>query len=181
MTKAKIDYEEGWLDRFKNTFTYEKETGFIVYKIYYRGSRIGTRADSIKSRGYRKGVHKGYSIVVNFEKVQILSTRAAFFLELGVIPSEDIEIDHEDGDTLNNKWSNLRMATSSENNCNSKVQSNNTSGVKGLSVTKFGTYRTTINIPGGDRLRETFKSKEEAIMYLEDIRNKHHKEFARHE
>ena len=42
-------------------------------------------------------------------------------------------VDHIDGDKANNKPSNLRLASPSQNNFNSKVYSNNKSGLKGVS------------------------------------------------
>jgi hypothetical protein len=47
------------------------------------------------------------------------------------------EIDHCDTDGTNNAWRNLRPATPSQQKMNRKIQSNNTSGYKGVS--KHGT------------------------------------------
>ena len=41
-------------------------------------------------------------------------------------------IDHRDGDVTNNRWSNLRRATASQNNANRGRPRNNTSGYKGV-------------------------------------------------
>jgi hypothetical protein len=41
-------------------------------------------------------------------------------------------IDHRDGDTINNRWSNLRRATSTNNAANRRRPRNNTSGFKGV-------------------------------------------------
>jgi hypothetical protein len=45
-------------------------------------------------------------------------------------------VDHVDGDGLNNLRENLRIATPSQNNCNRRMRSNNTSGFKGVSWDK---------------------------------------------
>ena len=46
---------------------------------------------------------------------------------------EDKIIDHADGNKLNNTRQNLRWCTYTENSANSKLASNNTSGIKGVS------------------------------------------------
>lgn len=51
-------------------------------------------------------------------------------------PKLTLEIDHLDGDRLNNHIDNLRLVTPSDNRRNSKRWSNNTSGVTGVSWDK---------------------------------------------
>jgi hypothetical protein len=53
-------------------------------------------------------------------------------------PPDDKVIDHKDGDGLNNQKSNLRICTQSQNNGNSKIRKDNTSGIKGVSWHKAG-------------------------------------------
>jgi len=48
----------------------------------------------------------------------------------------EIEVDHVNRDPLDNRRLNLRPATSSDNKCNRGLQSNNTSGFKGVSFSK---------------------------------------------
>lgn len=52
---------------------------------------------------------------------------------MGVEDDPSVEIDHKDGNGLNNqKLSNLRIATQSQNTANGKLQNNSTSGFKGV-------------------------------------------------
>lgn len=52
-------------------------------------------------------------------------------------PPEGMDVDHIDGDGMNNRRSNLRVATRHENACNQKIRAANTSGFKGVSFEKF--------------------------------------------
>lgn len=47
-------------------------------------------------------------------------------------PSKGFQVDHKNGDKLNNLESNLRIATVSQNRANSKIPITNTSGYKGV-------------------------------------------------
>lgn len=53
--------------------------------------------------------------------------------EILAITDKNKFADHIDGDTLNNRLSNLRIADKHQNGCNRGLQCNNTSGYKGVS------------------------------------------------
>jgi hypothetical protein len=58
-----------------------------------------------------------------------------------------VEIDHVDGDGLNNRRSNLRWATDQQNAHNRRISSLNTSGFKGVYWDKArGAWRATITL-----------------------------------
>lgn len=60
-----------------------------------------------------------------------------------------MEVDHINGDGLDNRRSNLRLATRAENGRNRHMQVNNKSGYKGVSWYKqYGRWRTTIKVSG---------------------------------
>lgn len=64
-------------------------------------------------------------------------------------PENKQEVDHIDNNQINNHATNLRWATHQENNRNKPIQSNNTSGVKGVNWTKREQkWRATIMIDG---------------------------------
>lgn len=58
-------------------------------------------------------------------------------------------VDHSDRDGLNNRRSNIRIATTAQNNANMCVSSRSKLGVKGVSVERGGRYSTRIE--DGDR------------------------------
>ena len=54
-------------------------------------------------------------------------------------------VDHRDGNATNNRWSNLRRATASQNNANRRRSRNNTSGYKGVHLCgRSGRWRAII-------------------------------------
>lgn len=56
------------------------------------------------------------------------------------IDIDGMEIDHEDNDTLNNHFSNLRVATSGQNKINRGVRRDNKLGMKGVERLPSGRY-----------------------------------------
>jgi hypothetical protein len=84
----------------------------------------GKSAACLKSDGYRY-MHLNYRTE--------LVHRVAWKIMTGADP---IEIDHIDGNRSNNKWSNLRNGTKSDNLRNVALKSNNTSGHHGVSFSK---------------------------------------------
>lgn len=73
------------------------------------------------------------------------------------------QVDHINGDKLDNRKANLRLATNAQNQMNKVTQSNSTTGYKGVSFEKsIGRYRAYINFQGKRYNLKTFKTPEQA-------------------
>lgn len=102
---------------------YDAETGIFVWRVGRRGTaRAGSRAGSLKSGGYRHLMLHG----TRYEE-----HRLAWFYVHGVWPVG--EVDHINRVKDDNRIANLREVTRSENQQNTTLQSNNTSGYRGVS------------------------------------------------
>jgi len=89
------------------------------------------------------------------------------------------DIDHIDGDGLNNIRSNLRAATRSQNLYNRGKTKNNTSGIKGVSWDKgCSKWRSQIQSNGTHYHLGSFDTKEEAAEAYREAAKKVHKEFS---
>ena len=105
--------------------------------------------------------------------------RIVYFLAFGVDPG-DKEIDHIDGNGLNNNPSNLRLATKSENMQNRGAYRNNTSGFKGVSQDKeTQRWIAKIRLHGKQRHIGRFQTPEEAHAAYVRAAEELHGEFAR--
>jgi hypothetical protein len=122
-------------------------------------SAPGKIAGKISIDGYR---------VVGLFKDSFLAHRIAYLLMTGEWCRFDL--DHQDADKLNNRWSNLRPATGSQNLANMANSTRNTSGAKGVHKLKstgkyqvrargqfFGTYDTL------EEARAVYRAAAEAI------------------
>ena len=125
-------------------FKYCKVSGRLVWRPRPRGMFKSTRAantwntryaerDAGTISGHKSGKYTEYRKVVVRPK-RYKAHRIIWLMQTGKWPSG--HIDHIDGNGLNNKWSNLREATSSQNSMNQKVRSDSTSGIKGVSYDK---------------------------------------------
>lgn len=101
--------------------------------------------------------------------------------ELGRPLHSTERVDHADGDTLNNRRNNLRVATARQNRTNSRTGRNSKSGIKGVNRTANGRWGSRIKISGRDIHLGTFDTKEEAHDAYCRVAREHFGEFARFE
>ena len=82
-----------------------------------------------------------------WHKGKTISAHRLAFLLMGVEIPEGMDVAHINGDSHDNRWENLRLATRSESAHNAKLPKNNTSGVTGVSWHKArGKWRASITI-----------------------------------
>jgi HNH endonuclease/AP2 domain len=91
-------------------------------------------------------------------------------------------IDHRDGDPTNNRWSNLRRATASQNGANSRRPRDNSSGYKGVFLCRgSGRWRARVGKGGRKIHLGTFDTPEAAHAAYVAAARKLFGEFARTE
>jgi len=92
----------------------------------------------------------------------------------------DMEVDHINGNKLDNRNYNLRICTKAENQRNRSKQSNNSSGYKGVSWHKgMNKWTANIGINGKREYIGSFSDKDEAARAYNQAAIKHHGEFAK--
>lgn len=102
--------------------------------------------------------------------------RIIFLMHHGYLPEQ---IDHIDGNGLNNDVENLRAATHAQNGSNRGAQKNNTSGFKGVSWhKKSNKWQAAIALGRKNHYLGLFDTPEAAHEAYKDAAKKLHKEFA---
>ena len=116
---------------------------------------------------------------IQINKKRYLNHRIIFLMHHGYLPQC---LDHIDGNAVNNRIENLRPATISENNRNSRIRKNNNSGVKGVSWdSKHKKWRVQVANKGRSKHIGYFNTIEKAAEVVKKAREELHGEFARHE
>lgn len=116
------------IERLKDVVSYDPETGHFTWlRRIAKIVKPGGQAGSPHRTGYR---------YLQIDGERIAEHRLAYFYMIGEWPQE---VDHRNLDKTDNRWNNLRAASISNNRWNRTIQSNNTSGYKGVSYHK--TYR----------------------------------------
>jgi hypothetical protein len=158
-----------WLKRQQNDFARSYE--FKRWNARYAGKQAGSIAKSKFGISYLRVKLKG----------KIYEAHRLIWLYMtGDWPPD--EIDHRDGDGLNNRWLNLRQATDVQNCQNRRVRVDNALGVKGVYLDReSGRYRAQIQVAGRKVHLGRFDTPDQAGRAYARAARKHFGEFARKE
>ncbi len=128
-------------EQLRRILTYDQITGFFTWVVPRRGMKSGQPAGRINHDGY---------VQVQIGGRRYLGHRLAWLYVTGEWPAS--ALDHKNALRSDNSWTNLRMATGSQNKANSRRQTNNTSDFKGVSFNKsLGKWQAQIGVGGSVR------------------------------
>lgn len=142
-------------DQLKEVLHYCPETGVFTWLVSTSTrARKGAEAGSIR---YDISSNKPYRhICVNHQRSR--AHRLAFLYMTGEFPED--QVDHIDGNGVNNAWNNLRAVDNAENCKNLRKRADNTSGTTGVCWCKHrNKWRSLIR----NKSLGYFHNKEEAI------------------
>lgn len=150
---------------------YDPDTGIIRRRV--RGGKVpaGAIAGFLSGQGYR---------IIRVCGAQTQAHRLAWLLHYGEWPAR--EIDHINGVRDDNRIINLRLATRTENNWNTRARADNTSGFKGVYYHKTNNrWVAKIQRDGRRLFLGCFPTKEAAAAAVIAVRADLHGQYARGE
>ena len=124
---------------------------------------------------------KGYAVNCKRIGLRVLNKRKTTPMHRFILNApHDLEVDHINGDPLDNRKSNLRLCTRSQNSRNTKTPKTNTSGYKGVSWNKYH-KKWSVRIRNGAKYEHGgyYDDKEMAAIRYNELAINYYGEFAR--
>jgi hypothetical protein len=163
-------------ERVREVLDYDPETGRFTWLVdrprRVKAGDLAGYLDKSKSR-YRIGIDRRFH----------WASRLAVLWMTGEWPQG--EIDHKNANTMDDSWSNLRVATRSQNQHNRGVRKDTSTGFKGVRFqrsahgNRCGYYVAQIGVNGKRVYIGSFKTAEEAAAAYAKAAVEHHGAFAR--
>lgn len=148
---------------------YNEKTGKFMVRRGHPGVRKDKPLGHVGSNGYRR-------IMIN--DYRYLAHRLTWFYIHKKWPRRDL--DHKNLKRDDNRITNLRETTDSQNHANMRPSKANTSGVKGVCWNRFRNYwQSYIKVNGKSFFVGRFDTLEEGRIAYEKAAKKYHGEFAR--
>lgn len=158
------------LPYLSSLLSYDPDTGNFTWKVTKSSSATkGSLAGCTDNEGYR---------VIHIDRKQYKAHRLAYLFHHGYVP--DL-VDHINQDKGDNRISNLRAATRSQNAWNRGTGKNSSTGVRNVVyIPSRNKYRVKIKQHGKCHQLGEFTSLEEAAQIAKEGRERLHGEFATH-
>lgn len=142
----------------------------LIRRVPKGKAQAGTRCTGQTSSGYYR---------VRVDGVYYLVHRLLWVLRYGEL-SPELDVDHRNGQTLDNSIANLRLATHSQNMQNSRRGANNTSGAKGVSWhAGCRKWLVQLSINKQYKYGGVYTNYAEACAVANRLRAEHHSAYAR--
>lgn len=151
----------------RQNLEYDPEAGTLIW---LTNGTYNRKVGAIAGTAQKQKCGKWY-VRVKIRGKSFGAHNVAWFLKTGCWP--EMLIDHQDGNGLNNKWSNLRAASPEQNQRNRRLNANNKSGVSG--VMQRSPTRWEVQIKGEGKLLYigSFKTFDEAVQARRDAELKY--------
>lgn len=113
----------------EDMLSYDPATGVVSWNYEYtpHGKPIKGLPGCVNNSGY---------IRIGLNNKDVLAHRIAYRVMTGQEVPDGMDIDHINGDRTDNRWTNMRVVSRSQNNMNAKIRADNRSGVKGVTFDK---------------------------------------------
>ena len=122
MTKPKNPFDA---DFAREMFDYDAEIGIVTRKIARSSALVGQKVGRHDARGYLR-----FEFLWWGQKYSVAVHRLGWLIYHGEWPKD--QLDHINGIRDDNRLCNLREATQAQNNANTRMYKNNTSGHKNI-------------------------------------------------
>ncbi len=108
--------------KLREVLRYDPETGFFWRLVdFANNARAGSKAGSKTGQGY---------VCIGIGGHRYRANRLAWLYMTGEWPTMDV--DHKNGIHGDDRWSNLRLATKTQNRANARIRKDSSSGLKGV-------------------------------------------------
>jgi hypothetical protein len=163
----------------KNEVIHQRESNiYIKYDNFYKCYTLDGKEFEIDECDYNKVKDYCWYLTSKNYVATRINNKTLFIHKLIMDANDNQIIDHEDRDPTNNKRSNLRFATRSQNNVNIKIRKDNTSGVTGVSYRKdTNKWISRINFNKIRMELGAFDEFDDAVNARLEAEKKYHKEF----
>lgn len=157
------------IDRLRELFDLNFTTGELRWRVGRGRARAGDIAGGLSGPGY---------LYVGVDGIPTLAHRIVFALVHGFVSEY---VDHKNGNRTDNRPSNLRAATNSQNSTNQRLRGTNRSGVKGVYwYAQRSKWLGQVTFNGRTHTVGYFNDLREAEAKVMAFREQLCKEFARH-